>query len=292
MLDQLRALTPREAAREILRAYARNDLLTYASAIAFQIAFALIPFMLFALGVMGGLGLQDVWGEHVVPHLRESLSPPAFELIDDTARTVLSHQQTFWITAGAVITVWEISGGVRAVMGVFDRIYECERKRSAKERYLVSISLAAGCGLLILAAVALVDLVPLWVHGPLALLRWPLAIMALLATVALLVRFAPADAQSAGWVSFGSSLVVLAWMATSIAFATYVTKIADYNSIFGALSVAIVAFEYLYLSAAAFLTGAQLDALVRERLEGDASGERTKSPSKGSSIAPAAADTG
>jgi len=35
----------------------------------------------------------------------------------------------------------------------------------------------------------------------------------------------------------------------------------------------IVAREYIYLSSLAFLTGGQLDALVRERVEGDASGE-------------------
>src|SRR4051812_24879488 len=131
MLAQLRALTFKEAVRETIRAYERNDVLTYASAIAFRVLFALVPVTLCVLGLLGGLGLQDVWTSHAVPQLRESLSPPAFKLLDDTARQVLSQQQTFWITLGAGLAVWEMSSAVRAIMGVFDRIYECDRKRSA-----------------------------------------------------------------------------------------------------------------------------------------------------------------
>jgi membrane protein len=95
-------------------------------------------------------------------------------------------------------------------------------------------------------------------------------------SIALLVRFAPADDQPGGWVSFGSVVVVVAWLGTSLAFAFYLTHFAKYGSIFGALATIIVSLEYLYLASIAFLTGAQVDALVRERVEGDSSGEAAK----------------
>jgi membrane protein len=62
-------------------------------------------------------------------------------------------------------------------------------------------------------------------------------------------------------VSAGTAIVVLAWTLTSLAFGLYVAKVADYNSIFGSLATVIILFEYLYLSACAFLTGALLDAI-------------------------------
>ena len=51
----------RELGRALLDGFKQNDLLTYASAISFQILTAIIPFLLFVLAVAGLLNLSDVW---------------------------------------------------------------------------------------------------------------------------------------------------------------------------------------------------------------------------------------
>ncbi len=261
---QARTATARGVLKDVMDGYERNDILTYASAIAFQVLFALIPLTLFALGLLGFLGLEDYYTSHVVPQLRDSTSIALFGVIDATVLKVLTAKQGFWITIGAVVTVWEMSGAVRAIMGVFDRIYECERERSFRERYTVSILLAIGTGLLLLAAVAVTQLL----GDVIGFLRWPLAVVLMFATVTMFVRFAPAERDpDAQYVGIGSVIVVLCWVLTSVAFGLYATRIAEYGSIFGNLATVIVLFEYLYLSAGAFLTGAQLDALMRKRLE-------------------------
>src|SRR4051794_31939067 len=265
---QARSMTLKEAVKEVLAAYERNDLLTAASAIAFQVLFALVPLTLFALGLLGTLGLDQVWTRDVAPQLQDSLSPAGFSVVKSTVEKVLGGKQLFWVSIGAAVTVWEISGAVRGVMGTFDRIYGSRRKRGFKERYLVSLWLSVATGLLLLSAVAVFTLGP-WLIGGVAvsILRWPVAAALLLATMGLLVHFAPADRQPLDWVSFGAVLVVVAWLGTSVVFAFYVRNIASYGTIFGALATVIIVFEYLYLSAIAFLTGAQLDALVRQRLQ-------------------------
>ena len=74
------------------------------------------------------------------------------------------------------------------------------------------------------------------------------------------------------WISFGSGLCVIAWIGTSLVFGVYVTDIADYGSIFGSLATAFLLMTYLYLSACAFLIGAQVDAIVRRDETGSSSG--------------------
>jgi membrane protein len=277
--DELRAVTPREAAREISRAFRERDLLTFASAIAFQVFYAIIPLALFGLGVLGGLGLDEQWTQEWAPPAREAMSPAAFTVVDDTIKKVLGGQQTFWILGGAALAIWKVSATMRAIMDVFDRIYESRRERMFAERMGTSLLLgaavaallliAAGCAVLgdeVLRAVGIETGAVLW-------LRWPLALALLFAVVTLLVAYAPADHQPPQWVTFGSIVVVTAWVGTSLVFGVYLTSLADYGSIFGALATIVVALTYLYVAASAALVGAQLDALVRERVRNGGAGD-------------------
>lgn len=263
---EFRTITLQDLTREVVHAYDANDLLTFASAIAFRVLFAFIPFALFAFGLLGVFGLTGVWRHDVAPDLAHAVSPQAYSLINSTVLRVLGGQNLFWVTAGLAIAVWELSAGTRAVMDVLDRVYCCERKRSVKERYLVSISIAVVAGLLLLAATALFMLGPL-VSGALTFVRWPVSALLLLAAVAVFIRHAPADRPPLAWVSVGSLLIVGTWLAMSVGFAFYIRNLADYGSVYGALAVVIITFEYVYLTSLAFLTGAQVDQLIRERAE-------------------------
>jgi membrane protein len=264
-----RSARVRDAAALLRDAFDRNDLLTYASAISFQLLFALIPLALFGLGLLGGSGLTGVWARDLAPHVRESVSRPAFQVIDETVRQVLSHRQLFWTTAGALLAAWEMSGAIRAVMGVLDRVYGTARERSFRNRMAVSIGLGAAVMLLLLAAVAAMEVAPRIVDEGVAgtavdVARWPLTLLLLWCTVALVVALAPADARPARRVTIGSTLVVVAWLVASAVFVWYLTNIAEYGSVFGALATIVVILTYLYVSTIALLTGAQLDALIQQ----------------------------
>lgn len=270
--EELHAVTLREAYDEIARAFEERDLLTFSSAIAFQVLYAIIPLTLFGLGVLGGLGLDEQWTKEWAPAARDAMSAPAFQVVDDTVKKVLGGQQTFWILGGAALAIWKVSAGMRAIMDVFSRIYDSHRQRTFFERMRDSLVLGAAVAVLLLMATACAILGDdvlraAGVHaGALLWLRWPAALALLFGVVTLLVAYAPADHQPAKWVGFGSIVVVSAWVGTSLVFGVYLKSIADYGSIFGALATVVIALTYLYLAASAVLVGAQLDALVRERV--------------------------
>jgi membrane protein len=279
---ELRALTLREAVREVAQGFRERDLLTFASAIAFQVLFATIPLALFGLGLLGGFGLDEQWTSEWAKDARGSMSPPAFEVVDETVRRVLSGQQRFWMLAGAALAVWRLSSTTRAVMDAFDRIYDSRSRRTLLQTLRVSLALGAGAAALLLGAAGCIVLGDDALHaagitsGAVLWLRWPLALALLFAVVSLLVAFAPADRQPAQWVGFGSIVVVAAWAGTSLVLGVYLTSIADYGSIFGALATVVVTLTYLYIASAAVLVGAQLDAIVRRRVR-DAPAQRSSS---------------
>src|SRR6187200_785331 len=113
---ELRART-RELARALLDGFKRNDLLTYSSAISFQILTAIVPFVLFVLAVGGLLHLNSVWRDHLEPDIQANVSGAMFAVISNAVNKVFLTRQWLWATVGGALALWQVSGAVRAVMG-------------------------------------------------------------------------------------------------------------------------------------------------------------------------------
>src|SRR4051812_30715078 len=79
-----RALSVRELAERVGTDFREHRLVIRASAIAFRLLLASIPLLMFAFALLGLLGLDSVWTDHLAPTIQRSLSEPAFRLIDDS----------------------------------------------------------------------------------------------------------------------------------------------------------------------------------------------------------------
>jgi membrane protein len=265
----------RTVAKDVVDEFQDNGLGTFASAIAFQVMTAIVPLALFGFGLVGFLDLREVWSRDLAPTVEESVTRPAFELLDQTVRDVLTHKNIAWVTFGSLLAIWQLSGAVRASMSALDRIYGAGKRRTLGETLTRSLWLAAAVTALVFAAIAVIVGTPLFlgdVSAPLAIAlfiaRWAIGGALLLLAVGLVVHFGPARAQDVGWTSVGSVLVVAAWAITSIGFGVYLSLVAG-NSLFGHLVTVVVGLGYLYGASLAFLFGVQLDAVIRARA-GDA----------------------
>jgi membrane protein len=281
MLVTVEELEPRALVRKVIAGMEEQDLLTFASAIAFQVLTSLIPLALLVLSIMGFLNLDEVWTNDLAPQVAEQVSANVFGVIDDVARHTLGSQQGWWLTAGLVFTLWQTSGVARAVMGALSRVYGNGDDRSFARRYVTSFALGLAVAVCVLGALVVVRFgAPIlgledvgWAGSAgLLVLRWGAALALLITAVWVLLRFAPAHPGPHRWVSFGSALCVVAWVGTSIVFGLYVTDVADYGSIFGSLATVFLLMTYLYISACAFLIGAEVDAIVRHGETGSRSG--------------------
>ena len=273
-------LRARELGRALLDGFKQHDLLTYSSAISFQIITAVVPFVMFVLALGGLLHLDGVWRNHVAPEIRTHVSPAVFSVISSAVNKAFSGRALLWATFGGGLALWQVSGAVRAVMGAFAQIYGANYERPVFRRYLISFALAIAVeGCFILAAVCLV-LAPFFaVRHPGAawdvfafLARWVLGVGFLSLAVGLLVRVAPARSQPLPWVSLGTTIVIVWWVIVSVGFYFNLTGLASYESVFGSLAAVIVVIAYLYISTTAFLFGSQLDAIIRAQATGALSG--------------------
>jgi len=255
-------------AAELLRErFARHELLTYASAIAFQVLKSLVPLTLLGLALLGAVGRRDVWTNHIAPALKSRLDPAVFHAIDHAVQKIFASSSVGLIILSSLLTVWFVSGGVRAVMGAINRIYEANDERPLWVRWPLSFGLAFCLVAGVVGAALLVEAVPKQ-SGSLEILlflvRWIGALAALVAATGVLVRLAPARHRPKRWASAGAVLVIATWLVTSFAFRWYVSTFANFKTAVGQLTVFIVLMAYAYASSIVLLVGIEIDELLRE----------------------------
>jgi membrane protein len=270
-------LDARRRIAELVDAFEEHKLLIEASALAFRVLLAAVPAILFVVGLIGFFGLESLWRDHVVPSLRSNVSPPAFKPIDQAVTYVLHNQQVFWVTAGAAIATWEMSGIVRGVANLLNGLYGIEDDRPGLERLVNSLWLGAVVGLLWLAAICAGRLLPIAVRAALgdaalpSILGWALGVLVaatlLMTAIGLMVRVAPDVERPIGWVTFGAVLVVVGWIVGTLLFALYLTDVASYGTVFGNMATVFVLLEYLFLLAVIFIGGLTIDALAEGRAD-------------------------
>jgi len=276
----------RELRRALLDGFEQHDLLTYSSAISFQILTAVVPFAMTMLALAGLLDLDGVWRDHVAPEIRTHVSSDVYSVISGSVDKAFSDKQVLWATLGGGLALWQVSGAVRAVMGAFERIYGARSERTFLRRYLISFALAIATGACFVLATLSLVFAPFFQVPDLGLawdvfaflVRWALAVGFLALAVGLLLHVAPATAQPLPWVSLGTTIVTLSWVIVSVGFYYYLTALASYGSVFGSLASVIVVFAYLYTSTTTFLFGAQLDAIIRAQATGSLSGVAAGAP--------------
>ena len=252
--------------------FRRHNLLTYASAIAFQALVALVAVALLALAVLGEIGQQNVWTNHIGPAIEPKVLIQVYGGIDGTVQRIFDSSSLGLILFAAVLTVWEISGVVRALMGAMAQIYEVEEDRPWWVRFGISIALGVVLTGAILGALLLATAARTAVHGswgaPFAVMRWLVAIVLIVLAFGALVRFAPVKPRTTRWASGGATLVVVAWIVQALIFVEYLRRLANYRTAAGSLLGIYFLTTFLYVAAIIIMVGIELDEQLRQDVKG------------------------
>lgn len=253
--------------------FSEHNLLTYASAIAFQALVALVALLLLAIAVLGAIGRQDVWDTQIGPQIAPKVLPQVYAGIDGTVQKIFTSSSGGLIAFAAVIAIWEMSGVVRAIMGAVAKVYDTDDDRSWKARFPISIAIGIVLTASIVGAILLGTAARTAVHGswsvPFAIARWLLALLLIGVGFGLLVRYAPVERRTTRWASGGATLVVIAWAVEALIFAAYLRGVANYKTAAGSLLGVYFLTTFLYVAAIILLVGIELDEQLRKDLQGE-----------------------
>jgi membrane protein len=259
--------------RDVAAAFDEVELFTHASAIAFCVLFALVPFVLFLVALLGFLDLTELWTREAAPEVRAFVGASGFRVLDETVRQILATRQTYWLSGGLALAIWELSNAVFAVGIALNRIYRMSETRPLWHRVGQSVVLGTIAGACLLGTLVLTQVVPGLAEQTLGrwastsvlgfIAQWGLTIAGMLLVVGILLRYAPAEPVAWRSVGTGTLFTVGAWTLTSIGFSAYISGVVNYRSLFGALAFPFVLILYLYLAALALLLGVWVDQRKR-----------------------------
>ena len=253
--------------------------------IAYSSLLAFFPAVAF---LIGALGLFDLFDD--VKQLLDPIAPNGvIKFISSLQRDSEGGTSAAAFVIGFFGAVWAASGAMGSVIKAVNRAFERQETRPFWKVRGIAIVLVvttgittAGVFLLIVVGGALGDAIAKkahlggafdWTWG---ILRWPVAFCAILLFFALVYYLAPnKDQRSWKWVTPGSLVGGVLWIALSGLFALYTAFSGSYSKTYGSLAGGVILLLWLNYSAFALLYGAELNSeLDRQADIRAAGGER------------------
>lgn len=268
-----RGLSAFSVIKKSVKKFGDDDMLTYASALSYQVLFSVFPFVIFLIALLGFLELPDLFN-----WLRQQaqLLLPA-EAMDQVDRVIkeLQYPQGGLLSFGAIASLWIASSSIRAIMNALNGAYDVAESRPAWKLYPLSILYTLGTAAMLIVAAVLLMIGPevmQWLAQQIGLekffvvlwtwLRLPVSLFVLMLAVAIVYYAAPNVRHPFQFISPGSMLAVTVWIVASLGFSFYVQNFADYSAMYGSIGTIIVLLLYFYISAAVLLFGAEVNAVV------------------------------
>jgi membrane protein len=263
--------------------YREQQMTDRAAALTYFAMMSLFPALLVGVSLLGLFGQQGLVQDASNYLLEHGADETTADVVRKTLQNMISASSGALgatLLVSIALALNGASGAFGAAGRALDIVYEVAEGRGFVRRKLTD--LIAALVVIVLFAVVVVavflggqvadDLfgkiglgetaASVWSYA-----RWPMALVAATVAYGLVYRLAPdVRPPAVRWITAGAIVGVVLWLVLSVGFAIYIRNFATYSAAYGAFGAAIVLLLWLYLSANAFLFGAEVNAeLQRSR---------------------------
>ena len=290
-LWKLGGLTPIQLIKLAYQKINSDQLGTRSSSLSYYFILALFPMLLFLVSLVGVFAGRT-------SHFRETILSAVGGLAPGSASALIHNvvDQTFKsgsgikVAFGIIGALWAASGGMSAVVGSLNVIYQTPETRPWWKQKVTVIGLTLALAGLILAALTMVLYGGL-IGGALAnhiglgsafrlawrVLEWPVAIAAMLFSYSVVYYFGPnLEERQWYWVTPGAAVGVAIWLLASLGFRIYLHFFNTYTATYGSLGAVIILLLWLYITGFAILVGGEVNWVIENEDKRTAELERKK----------------
>lgn len=298
----LRDLSKRDYLAIVVRAgkSAMKDHVTNLAAALAYYAFLSIPSLLLVLVGFFSLFAGEGAITTITNRLDGVVPQEALTLIEDSLTRVTEAQSNSGITLivlGSILALWTVTGAMDTLMWALNAAYGREETRGFIKRRLTALAMIV---LMLIAFVLVFGLLVLgpqlsgWVGDAVGLealvkvlwwtAQWPILILGLLLAFGTIYYLGPnIDHPRLQFLTLGTVVSVLLWLAASGGFAFYVSQLGSYNKVWGSLAAVIIMLTWLWISGLALLFGAEVNVEAersRELRRGEPASDELQAPPK------------
>jgi membrane protein len=260
-----------------VKSFLAHQMTDRAATLTYYAMMSLFPSLLVGVTLLGLVGQQGLVTDATNYLLDHGVDPSTADVVRKVLQNMVSTSggalgATLVISAALALN--GASGAFGAAGRALNVVYGAEENRGIVRRKLTD--LAATLSVIALFAVVLASIflggqiaddlfgkiglgstaATIWSYA-----RWPVALVAATVAYGIVYGLAPdIEPRTIRWITPGAIVGVVLWIVLSIGFSIYVRNFSSYGAAYGAFGAAIVLLLWLYLSANAFLFGAELNA--------------------------------
>ncbi|WP_454886927.1 YihY/virulence factor BrkB family protein [Sphingomonas oryzagri] len=254
----------------------RDNVGLMAAGVAFYCFLSLVPLLAAVILTYGLIADPATVADHIRTIISVVPRDAAKLILDQLVAVVTasSGKTGFGLILALLIAVYGATRASTAIMAALNVIYgQQEEGRGIIMGTFVSMGIIVGAvgvavtGLLAATILGWLQTV-LTSLGPVALMMikvgtWIVAALLASAAIGGAYRFGPNRAPTGWqWISMGSGIATLLWLAATVGLGLYVSSFGNYNATYGSLSAVVVLLMWFYVSAYAILLGATINAIL------------------------------
>ena len=257
-----------------VRRVSRDNLSGLAAGAAFYALLGIFPALTAVVSVYGLVSDPKTVAQQITA-MDAILPPEASKLVAAWLQTFVQGPPSRFgigLIVSVLLAFWSAWSATGILMTAIHLCYGEEEKRGFVRFNVHAMGLAGGLTLFgiaalavlgaVPAALALLPVPPAW-DAVIGLVRWPILAGIVLIALAIVYHYAPDRAQAKWqWISWGAAVATALWLLGSAGFTIYVSKIGNYDKIYGSISAVVILLLWLYLSAYVILLGAELNAEI------------------------------
>jgi membrane protein len=265
----------------VYREISDDRVMAIAAGVTFYVLLAIFPAVAALVSIYGFFADPQTIAEHL-NEVSAFLPGGAVEIIGEQINHVVAQGEatlgaTFLI--GIAVSLWSANAGIKALIDALNIVYDETEKRSFIKLNALSLAFTISIIGFMLVALAAMVVLPVILNyvglGGVAetiikLLRWPILLLVVGLGIACIYRYGPSrDKAKWRWITWGSALASIMWLAASILFSWYAANFGSYNETYGSLGAAIGFMMWIWLSTIVILLGAELDAEMEHQTARD-----------------------
>ena len=281
-----RGLSWKQFFKDLKTEWSQDNVGDVAGSLTFFSVLAIFPFLIFLVS-LASLLIDPQLAQSLTDQLATVAPPEVTAILGGQLQSLAQGGSAGLLTLSGLGAIWAASGGVMSLMRSLNRVYDVQESRPFwKTRGIAILGTLVGAGIGLLAALVAVftPVIAQAIGGPApalaAWLRLPVAGVLLMLVWALADGAVPDVEQKFRFITPGSVVGVLIWLAASWGFSVYVQNFGNYQATYGALASVIVLLFWLWITSQVILLGAEVNAILEHRSpEGKRTGARTMAES-------------